>query len=90
MKKLVQVEEVEGEGLNGLLGERVLLMCAGYFYEGKLIGVNSDFVKLDDAAIVYSTGAWSDKSYSEIQKLHTKEWYVQKGLIESYGKSKQT
>jgi hypothetical protein len=86
MKKLV--ENVENEGLDGLLGERVLLMCAGYFYEGKLIGVNNTFVKLEDAAIVYSTGDWSDKNYSDIQKLHQSEWYVQRGLIESYGKSK--
>lgn len=88
MKKLVQVEQVDGEGLEVFLGERVLLMCAGYFYEGKLIGVNDTFVKLDDAAIVYSTGAWSDKNYSDIQKFHTKEWYVQRGLIEAFGKSK--
>lgn len=88
MKKLIQVQEIEGEGLSALLDERVLLMCAGYFYEGKLIGVNESFVKLDDAAIVYSSGAWSDKDYSDIQKLHQKEWYVQIGLIESFGKSK--
>jgi len=88
MKKLVQVQEIEGEGLEALLGERVLIMCAGYFYEGKLIGVNDSFVKLDDAGIVYSTGAWSDKAYADIQKLHSKEWYVTRGLIESFGKSK--
>jgi hypothetical protein len=86
MRKLV--EQVDGEGLDGLLGERVLLICAGYFYEGKLVGVNDTFVKLDDAAIVYSTGAWSDKQYSDIQKLNAQEWYVQRGLIESFGKSK--
>ena len=86
MRKLV--EQVDGEGLDGLLGERVLLMCAGYFYEGKLVGVNDSFVKLDDPGIVYSTGAWSDKGYGDIQKLHTSTWYVQRGLIESFGKSK--
>lgn len=84
----ILVENIVKEGLDSLFGERVLLMSAGYFYEGKLIGVNETFVKLDDAAIVYSTGEWSDKSYSDIQKLHQKEWYVQRGLIESFGKSK--
>lgn len=88
MKKLVQVQEIEGEGLDALLGDRVLLMCAGYFYEGKLVGVNGTFVKIEDAAIVYSTGEWTSKSYSDIQKLHQKEWYVQRALIESFGKSK--
>ena len=76
------------DGFEKLLGKRVLLMCAGYFYEGKLIGVNKTCVKLNNASIVYSTGAWSDKNYSDIQKLHAKEWYVRKNLIESFGLSK--
>lgn len=88
MRKIVQVQEVEGEGLESLLGERILLICAGYFYEGKLIGVNDSFVKIEDAAIVYSTGDWKENYYSDIQKLHQKDWYVQIGLIESFGKSK--
>jgi hypothetical protein len=84
----VLVETKDKEGLESLLGLRVLLMCAGYFYEGKLVGVNKTCVKLEDAAIVYSTGAWSDKNYSDIQKLHSKDWYVRKNLIESFGRSK--
>jgi hypothetical protein len=84
----VLVETKDKEGLEALLGQRVLLMCAGYFYEGKLVGVNKTCVKLEDPAIVYSTGAWSDTNYSDIQKLHAKEWYVRKNLIESFGISK--
>jgi hypothetical protein len=88
MKKIVTVQEVEGEGLESLLGERVLLMCAGYFYEGKLVGVNEKCVKLEDPGIVYETGPWSEKSYKDIQKLHAADWYVSTGLIESFGRSK--
>lgn len=88
MKKKVKVEEVENEGLLALLDKRVLIMSAGYFYEGKLEGVNDSFIKLTDPHIVYSTGTWSDKEYSDIQKLHTDNWYVQIGLIESFGLSK--
>jgi hypothetical protein len=84
----VLIETIDKEGLEGLLGKRVLLMCAGYFYEGILIGVNRTCVKLEDPSIVYSTGAWSDKNYSDAQKLHAKEWYVRKNLIESFGVSK--
>lgn len=84
----VIVEQKEQEGLESFLGTRILLVCAGYFYEGRLIGVNKTCVKLDDASIVYSTGAWSDKNYSDIQKLNSKEWYVRKNLIESFGRSK--
>ena len=88
MKQIIQVTEVEGEGLMSLLGKRVLLMCAGYFYEGYLVGVNDTFVKIEDPHIVYSTGEWKDKKYSDSQALHAKNWYVQRGLIESFGESK--
>jgi len=83
-----QFIEVSGEGLEGLMGKRVLIMTAGYFYEGKLVGVNDSFIKLEDTGIVYETGAFSDKNYKDLQKLHTSEWYVRLGLIESYGVSK--
>lgn len=86
MKKVI-TEEL-GEGLEKLLGRRVLLLCAGYFYEGELIGVNEKCVLLKDAHIVYSTGAWSDDKYSDRQKLQSDEWYVMTGLIESFGLSK--
>ena len=88
MRKLIQVQEIDGEGLESFLGERILIMCAGYFYEGKLIGVNSTFVKLEDPSIVYTTGVWTDKAYSDIQKMGQKEWYISTSLIESFGKSK--
>jgi hypothetical protein len=87
-KSMKQIIEVSNEGLESLLGKRVLIMTAGYFYEGKLVGVNDSFLKLSDASIVYETGEWSDKEYKDIQKLHTDEWYIQTGLIESYGVSK--
>jgi len=88
MKKLVNVVEVEGEGLAALLGENVLLMCANYFYAGKLTGVNANFVQLKDASIVYDTGAWTTKSYQDAQRLPAKFWYVQTSAIESYGVGK--
>ena len=80
--------EVENEGLESLLGKRVLLMSAGYFYEGILSGVNETCVKVSDAHIVYSTGKFTDANYTDRQKLHTPDWYVATGLIESFGLSK--
>lgn len=82
------IKEVEGEGLLSLLGKRVLLMCAGYFYEGELIGVNDSCVKLKDPGIVYETGPFSESKYKDLQKLHVDEWYVSTNLIESFGVSK--
>ena len=82
MRKIV--EEVTGEGLEKLLGERVTLFCLNYIYTGKLIGVNATCVLLDDAAIVYETGAFTDKAWKDAQALPN-HWYVQTSAIESFG-----
>ena len=87
MKKLVNVVEVDGEGLTSLLGENVLLFCMNYFYAGKLVGVNDKFVQLENAVIVYETGELTAKTFKDAQSLPTKVWYVQTGAIESYGVS---
>lgn len=84
MKKIVSVTEVSGEGLVGLLGERVTLFCLNYIYTGTLAGVNETCVLLEDAGIVYETGSLTDKSWKDMQKLPHK-WYVMLNAIESYG-----
>jgi hypothetical protein len=82
MRKIV--EEVSGEGLEKLLGERVTLFCANYIYTGKLIGVNDDCVLLTDAGIVYETGSFTDKKWKDCQPLPN-DWYVARQSIESFG-----
>ena len=84
MKKLVNVAEVEGEGLVKLMGERVTLFCMNYIYTGKLVGVNDTCVLLEDAGIVYETGDLTTKSWKDMQKLPG-EWYVSTSAIESFG-----
>lgn len=78
MKKIVQ------EGLEKLLGERVTLFCSNYIYTGVLSGVNESCVLLTDAAIVYETGPFSDKKWTDAQSLPN-GWYVQISAIESFG-----
>lgn len=85
MKRLI---DVSTEGLDKLIGEQVLLLCSSYFYTGKLIGVNKKFVLLQDPSIVYSTGSFDTKGYSDAQRLHTKEFYVMIQSIEAFGLSK--
>ena len=85
MKKIVQ--EVGGEGLDKLLGERVTLFCANYIYTGVLTGVNDTCVLLTDAGVVYETGEFSSKTWKDCQKLPD-DWYVQRDAIESFGKLK--
>jgi len=88
MKKLVTVQEVEGEGMEALLGENVLIFCLNYIYAGKLSGVNKTCVQLEDAKIVYETGAFNNKGYADAQSLPGKEWLVQISAIESIGLGK--
>lgn len=82
MKKIVN--EVQGEGLEKLLGERVTLFCMNYIYTGVLTGVNDSCVLLTDASIVYETGAFDSKGWKDAQKL-PHDWYVQTSSIESFG-----
>ena len=82
MKKIVQ--EVTGEGLEKLLGERVTLFCLNYIYTGLLAGVNETCVLLEQASIVYETGELTSKAWKDVQALPG-PWYVQRGAIESFG-----
>ena len=84
MKKILSVTEVEGEGLVGLLGQRVTLFCMNYIYTGNLEGVNDTCVLLSDAHIVYETGPFESKDWKDAQKLPN-DLYVQIGAIESFG-----
>lgn len=80
----VEVIEVSGEGLVGLLGKRVTLFCMNYIYTGTLAGVNDTCVLLEDAAVVYETGELSNKEWKDVQALPN-AWYVQVAAIESFG-----
>jgi hypothetical protein len=86
MKKLVTVTEVDGEGLLALMGKKVLLFCLNYIYTGTLNGVNSSCVLLEDAAIVYETGAFDSDKFTDVQKLKF-SLYVQISSIESFSET---
>jgi len=88
MKKLVKVEEVEGEGLLAFMGQPIALFCMNYIYAGTVVGVNDQFVKLENAAIVYETGELTAKAWKDAQKLPG-EHYVMLSAIESFGPGKE-
>ena len=83
MKKLVNVTEVEGKGMVGLMGKRVTLWCMNYIYTGKLTGVNDTCVKLEDAAVVYETGPLNEKQWKDAQSL-PHPVYVMLSAVESF------
>ncbi len=82
MKKLI--EQVDGEGLESLLGKQVTFFCMNYIYTGKLMGVNETCVLLQDPKIVYETGAFTDKGWKDAQRV-CPELYIQTASIESFG-----
>jgi len=84
----VMIKEVENEGLEALMGQRVTLFCGVYIYTGKLVGVNQTCVKLEDAGIVYETGSFNDMKWKDCQLLPN-DWYVATQSIESFGILKQ-
>jgi hypothetical protein len=85
MKKLVEVVTVQNEGLLSLLGKKVTFFCLNYIYTGELVGVQDDCVLIKNPAIVYETGAFTGKSYKDVQSLCVDEFYIAKNCIESFG-----
>lgn len=83
MKKLIKVEEIEGEGVTALMGQRITLFCMNYFYTGELIGVNDTCVLLTNAGIVYETGKFADSAWADYQAMPN-DVYVQISAIESF------
>ncbi len=85
MKKPVNVQEVEGDGLTALLGERVMVWCGIYIYTGTLVGVNEADVLLEDSAVVYETGPLGGKP-KDAQPVPG-NLYIRTAAIESYYKA---
>lgn len=71
-------------GLEKLVGQRVTLFCCRYIYTGVLSAVGATSVHLTEAAIVYETGAFDAKEWTDAQKLPN-DWYVQLAAVESFG-----
>jgi hypothetical protein len=88
MRKVVSIQEVEGEGLMALLNEKVILLCLNYIYIGLLTGVNETCVQLENPSLVYETGEWSAPTYKDAQRLPMKHLYVNIAAIEAFGKQR--
>jgi hypothetical protein len=81
----IVTETTATEGLESLLGQNVTLFCMNYIYTGKLVGIDDVQVKLDDAKIVYETGTFTEKEWSDAQSLPNGTWYVRLATVESFG-----
>ncbi len=85
----MSVVEQEGEGLEMLIGERVVVFCMNYIYSGKLTGVNKTCILLEDAGVVFETGAFTDTRFKDFQKIGH-NLYIQTSSIESFSKTDKT
>jgi len=86
MKKLL-IED-EQEGLLTLMGKRITLFCVNYIYTGELVGVSDTCVKLSEAAIVFETGEFDSKEWTDAQALPHDCFYVQLSAVEAFGELK--
>ena len=84
MKILKSIEEVKDEGFISLIGQRITVFCAIYIYTGDLVGVNDTCIKLENPAIVYETGAFTNKEWKDAQALPN-TIYIQTAMVESFG-----
>jgi hypothetical protein len=73
--------------LEKLLGKEVLVLCAGYFYVGKLTQVDAMSLELQEATIVYDVNNFDRKTWKETaqDKLPAQNWYIERNAIESIG-----
>jgi hypothetical protein len=72
-----------GEGLESMIGFRVLLCCPSFFYEGVLVGINAEVARLDDPHIVYDTGA-DPNAYADRSPTFAPFRYVRIDAIEAF------
>lgn len=82
MKKIINIEEVEG--LESLLGEEIQIWCECYIYSGILEAVGERDLLLKAAKVVYETGILAERGFKDSQEI-PHEWYVRISKIESYG-----
>jgi hypothetical protein len=87
MKVMKTIEIDDQEGFMALMGKRITCFCAIYIYTGDLVGVNETCIKLENPAIVYETGSFTEKNWKDAQSLpHT--IYIQTAMVEAFGEVK--
>src|SRR3990167_7470274 len=89
LKKTHPIIQETADGLEKLLGEMFQLWCLNYIYSGKLVGVNTNDVVLEDAVVVYETGKMTDKQFKFAEPVASKELFIRTAAIESYSLAPQ-
>lgn len=72
-------------GYAALVGQKVLIFTTTYIYYGLLETVNCDTLTLSNPHIVFETGEFSAKKFTNAQSLLAPTWTLTLGHIESAG-----
>ncbi len=66
-----------------LVGQVLTVFCLNYFYTGRVLETTPSYVKLDDPAVIYEIGEFSDDAWKDAQKLSS-PIYIKSDAIESF------
>lgn len=75
-------EVIEVNGMEDLVGKKWAFQCARYIYFGKVKSVNSAFIEIDEAQIVYDTGEWSSAEIKDAQKSPKGKIFLMRQSVE--------
>ena len=75
----------EISNLDDLIGETYLFQCARYIYHGTVKSVNSTYIELKNAGVVFETGNYDNKEPEDRQKL-PHNVFVMRQSIEAFYK----
>lgn len=82
-----ELEIKEISNLDDLVGETYLFQCARYIYHGKVKSVNTTYIELENAGVVFETGEYDSKEPNDRQKLPHNA-FVMRQSIEAFFKMK--
>ena len=86
-----RIEKVDDQtdAYEAYMGKHVCVYGMNYIYYGKLTGVNTTCIEVSEPRIVYETGAFTNATFKDAQKLPTEAILVQRNAVESIFVSKQ-
>lgn len=76
---------LEEDGYLNLIGKYITVFSCRYIYYGELIEEGKKYIKLKNPSIVYETGDFSEKKFTDIQLMSTKSFSINKDSVESFG-----
>ena len=78
-------KQKEINGLEDLIGETFVFQCARYIYHGKVKSVNTTYIELEKASVVFETGSY-DKKEAEDKQALPNNVFVMRQSIEAFYK----